>query len=136
MLTGCPTTWQSKLQTENALSTTESEYIVLSTAMQEVIPFLNMMKEIGEMFDIESEQPIMHCKVWEDNQSYIKVAESPKFTPRTKHIAIKYHHFRSFVQDKTIQIFPIPTKEQIADIFTKPLDDHDFVYLRKKLMGW
>ena len=43
MYAGCPITWSSKLQTEIALSTTESEYIALSTAMREVIPFLNLM---------------------------------------------------------------------------------------------
>ncbi len=52
MFAGCPITWSSRLQTEIALSTTESEYIVLSTAIRDVIPFLNLMKEILDIFDI------------------------------------------------------------------------------------
>ena len=136
MYAGCPITWQSKLQTEIALSTTESEYIALSTAMREVIPFLNLLQEISAVFDLPSTKPIFNCKVWEDNESCIKVATSPKFTPLTKHIAIKYHHFRSFVQDKTITIHSIGTKEQLADILTKPLAESSFCYLRQKLMGW
>ena len=136
MYAGCPITWTSKLQTEIALSTTESEYIALSTAMREVIPFLNLMKETSDLFGLNDNQPIFKCKVWEDNESCIKVAKSPKFTPRTKHIAIKYHHFRRFVQDGTIDIRSIDTKEQIADIFTKPLPEATFVYLRRLLMGW
>ena len=44
MYAECPITWGSKLQTEIALSTTESEYIALSSAMREVIPFLGLMK--------------------------------------------------------------------------------------------
>ena len=136
MFAGCPITWQSKLQTEIALSTTESEYIALSSAMREVIPFLNLLKEISGVFDLKMTTPVFNCKVWEDNESCIKVATSPKFTPRTKHIAIKYHHFRRFVQDKTVTIHSIDTSEQIADIFTKPLAEKDFCYLRKKLMGW
>ena len=44
MYAGCPITWGSKLQTEIALSTTESEYIALSSAIREVIPFLGLMK--------------------------------------------------------------------------------------------
>ena len=136
MYAGCPITWQSKLQTEIALSTTESEYIALSTAMREVIPFLNLLKEISDVFDLPSTKPIFNCKVWEDNESCIKVATSPKFTLRTKHIAIKYHHFRSFVQNETITIHSIGTKEQLADILTKPLIESSFRYLRQKLMGW
>jgi len=136
MYAGCPITWQSKLQTKIALSTTESEYIALSTTMREVIPFLNLLQEISAVFDLPSTKPIFNCKVWEDNESCIKVATSPKFTPRTKHIAIKYHHFRSFVQDETITIHSIGTKEQLADILTKPLAESSFCYLRQKLMGW
>jgi hypothetical protein len=136
MYAGCPLTWCSKLQTEIALSTTESEYIALSQAMREVIPFMNLMMEVGDVFPLNNTKPKLHCKVFEDNNSCIRVAESPKFTPRTKHIAIKYHHFRKHVADKTIAIFPIDTKDQLADIFTKPLDRVIFTKLRKELMGW
>ena len=94
------------------------------------------MKEISEFLPTKKDEPNFFCTVWEDNRSCIKVAESPKFTPRTKHIALKYHHFRQFVNDKTIRINPIDTLEQTADIFTKPLDGSKFVYLRKKLCGW
>ena len=72
---GCPITWQSKLQTEIALSTTESEYIALSTAIWEVIPLLNLLQqEIADVFDLPSTKPILNCKVWEDNGSCIKVS--------------------------------------------------------------
>jgi hypothetical protein len=136
MYAGCPITWSSKLQTEIALSTTEAEYIALSQSMCETIPFLNLMAEIGNVLDIFSPKPKVHCKVFEDNMSCIKVPESPKFTPRTKHIAIKYHHFRKHVADGTVTIHHIDTKQQIADIFTKPLDEGLFNSLRKMLMGW
>ena len=136
MYAGCPITWSSKLQTEIALSTTEAEYIALSQAMRETIPFMNLMQEIGGVFEFFNPKPKSHCKVFEDNISCIKVAESPKFTPRTKHIAIKYHHFRKHVSDGTVTIHHIDTKEQIADIFTKPLDESLFNRLRCMLMGW
>ena len=57
-------------------------------------------------------------------------------TPRTKHFALKYHHFRSFVQKGVIEIYPIGTTKQTADTFTKPLSGDLFVYLQIKLMGW
>ncbi len=42
---GCPIYWQSKLQTEIALSTAEAEYIVLSQALRETLPMTNLIKE-------------------------------------------------------------------------------------------
>ena len=133
---GCPVLWSSKLQTEIAFSTTEAEYIALSSAMRDVIPFIFLMKEIYLVFLVQLPTLEVSYQVFEDNTSCIKVAESPKFTPRTKHIAIKYHHFRRFVQNKIIKLIHIDTKEQTVDIFTKPVTDDAFQYLRKKLMGW
>eukprot|EP00978_Attheya_sp_CCMP212_P041478 scaffold238285_cov31-Attheya_sp.AAC.1 len=81
---------------EIALSTTEAEYIALSQAMQEVLPFMNLLKELAVIFDIYLMEPKVHCKVYKDNNGCIAVAQSPDFNPRTKRIALKYHHFRSF----------------------------------------
>ena len=52
---------------------------------------------------------------------------------KTKHIAIKYHFVRELVQDKEIRLEYVNSKEQIADIFTKPLPKDTFLYLRGKL---
>ncbi len=89
----CPIFWQSKLQTEIALSTAEAEYIALSWALRETIPVMNLMKEINVIFPLYLPQPKFVIKVHEDNQSCIAMATNPKFSPRTKHIALKYHHF-------------------------------------------
>ena len=136
MYAGCPVHWLSKLQSEVALSTTESEYIALSQAMRDVIPLISLLEEINEIFPIHTPTPKIHCKVWEDNNGCIVLANEGKFSPRTKHIAIKYHHFREKVRDGTIKVHPIDTKEQTADIFTKPLDESLFIHLRLKLCGW
>jgi len=132
----CPVLWSSRLQSEIALSTAEAEYIALSTAMRDVIPFMSLLKELSCVFPLYLPKPKIVCKVYEDNQSCIAIAESQRFSPRTKHIAIKYHHFRRFVQDKTIVVQYVRTREQTADILTKPLDDSLFLYLRKRFMGW
>ena len=78
----------------------------------------------------------MKCKLFEDNNGALELARAPKYRPRTKHIALKYHHFRSFVKCGYVKVSRIETKEQLADIFTKPLPDVTFKYLRKKLLGW
>ena len=122
--------------TEVFLSTTEAEYVALSVAMREVLPFLNLMGEIKYFLPVPDKNPNFFSTVWEDKRSTIKVAERPKFTLCTKHIALKYHHFRKFVSNGTLKINIIDTLEQTADIFTKPFDQTKFEYLRKKLCGW
>ncbi len=56
--------------------------------------------------------------------------------PRTKHLNFKYHHLRKEVKKGTISIYHVGTKDQIADIFTKPLEESLFKKLRVKLMVW
>ena len=128
--------WCSKIQTEIALSTNKSEYIALSQAIQEVIPFIDLMIEVGDVFTLHNLNPKFHCKVFEENHSCVKVMESPIFTPRTKKITTKYHRVKSFVADGSIKIFPIDTKDTLADIFTKTLDKVISVKWRRILMEW
>jgi len=137
----CPVIWCSKLQTEIALSTAEAEYIAMSHALRETIPVQNLIKEIHCIFDLPNPMTDFNITLHEDNLSAIAMAESMKFTPRTKHIAIKYHHFRSrvhttFNKSGDIKLKYISTKKQLADIFTKPLDAESFFTLRKMLSGW
>ena len=54
----------------------------------------------------------------------------------TKHIAIKYHHLRSFVENGDVDIKNVDIKEQIAGIFTKPLDSELFGYIHYKINVW
>ena len=131
----CPIIWSSKLQTEIALSTTESEYIALSQSLRDVIPLISLLKELQSVLSFTSDTPTVHCTVFEDNKGCIDLVNVPKIRPRTKHIALKYHHFRSFVRDKTISIQYIETKMQIADIFTKALNEAQFTVLRAMLVG-
>ena len=79
---------------------------------------------------------IAHCTVFEDNQGCIDLIHSPKINPRTRHISIKYHHFREHVRAGHLRIQWISTKDQLADIFTKSLPGPAFTYLRKLLLGW
>ena len=133
---GCPVLWTSKLQTEVSLSTTESEYIALSQLMRYVLPMIDLIQEVNAVLQIEGQQPSVYFKVFEDNNGALELARAPIMRPRTKHIALKYHHFRAAVRNQKVGIFPINTKEQIADIFTKPLYKGAFEYLREKLLNW
>ena len=134
---GCPMHWASKMQTEIALSSTEAEYIALSQAMREVIPIMWLLKEARDMgVPVMNEKPKVMCKVFEDNAGAIEIANVPKMRPRTKHLNIKYHHFREEVKKGTIKVYHVGTEEQIADIFTKALDEGLFRRFRVRMMGW
>ena len=104
--------------------------------MRDLIPIRSILIELSKLLDLKINVPITHSTVFEDNNGALELAKEPKYRPRTKHIAIKYHHFRKFVDEEVIKIHSIDTKEQIADIFTKPLDDKSFEYLRQQLCGW
>jgi hypothetical protein len=135
-LGNCPLVWVSKLQSLIALSTLESEYIALSQSMREVLPMRELLSEIGAKQNLDFAKPcITHSTIFEDNNGALTLASSPRITPRTKHIAVKYHFFRSRV-GKGIELAKIDTKEQVADMFTKGLKQDTFCYLRKKLCGW
>ena len=132
----CPIVWVSKLQSEISLSTVEAEYIALSTSMRDVIPLLDQVHEMHLIYGDKTPKPIVHCTVFEDNNGALELANTPRYRPRTKHIAIKYHHFREHVKKGLVEIKAIDTKEQIADQFTKGLQVGTFEYLRYKLLGW
>jgi hypothetical protein len=137
---GCPIYWQSKLQMEIALSMTEAEYIALSQALRVTLPMTSLMKEINVMFPLYLPSSRVIIKVREDNQSCIAIAQNPKFSPRTKHIAIKYHHFwKHFITHSNpngfLNIDYCSTDDQIAYIFTKSVCDDIFMRLRQMLLG-
>jgi hypothetical protein len=133
-----PVLWASKLQTEISLSTCEAEYIALSTAMKALLPIRLLFHSLADTLEIEREELTRVCAVYEDNNAALKLATAqfPNMAPRTKHIAIKYHWFREHLVDGEIEMRPIDTKLQKADIFTKGLAKREFEEKRKMVMGW
>ena len=68
-----------------------------------------------------------------DNTNAINISKNPVIHSKTKHIPIKFIFLREHVTKKNIRLEYVETKEQIADIFTKPLPRETFEYLRQKL---
>jgi hypothetical protein len=68
-----------------------------------------------------------------DNESAIKIAYNPCEHSRTKHIGIRYHFLRDHAIKGDTVISHVRTNEQLADIFTKPLDEKRFRELRSEL---
>ena len=134
---GCPLLWKSQLQTEVALSSTESEYTGLSYALRDAIPIMELLKEMKQRgYPIMTTQAQVHCHVFEDNSGALEMARVHKYRPRTKHLNVKLHHFRDYVERKEISIHYIPTNDQPADFLTKPLNEESHCLHRKTVMGW
>ena len=141
MIGHAPVIWQSKLQNEVSLSTFESEYIALSTAMRDLLPFIDLLREINDGIGLPPDfTSSINSIIWEDNAACERLANlaPPRITPRSKHFGAKYHWFRRHIHKKEnkITLVKIDSKNQIADIMTKGLTKTPFQYLRKLLMGW
>jgi hypothetical protein len=93
----------------------------MSQALRDVIPIMGLLQEAREQdFKVLCTKPYVYCKVFEDNSGALELARLPKLCPRTKHINVCYHHFCEHMQKGLIKIFPVNTKDQIADVLTKP----------------
>ena len=58
-----------------------------------------------------------------DNEGALKLSRNPELHNRTKHIDIKYHHLREKVEDGTVTTLRVDTKDNLADVLTKPLSN-------------
>ena len=113
-------------------------YTRLSYALRDTIPIMNLLKEMKSRHinNLSTHKAKISCRVFEDNCGAFHMAKIHKYQPRTKHLNVKLHHFRSYVEDGSITIEKIDTKDQLADYLTKPLPEDMLVKLRKIVMGW
>ena len=116
--------WLSKKQPVVALSTSEAEYIALSTATQEVIWIRRLLCDLGISLDVPT-------TLMEDNQSAIAIAYNPVQHARTKHIDIRYHFVREAIQKRLVEVKYCSSREMVADILTKALSKEQFKRLRE-----
>jgi hypothetical protein len=120
-LAKCPVTWVSKLQTETAMSTMHAEYIALSAAMRDLIPFKRIAEEVcGHMGLSDEKLAVIHTKtvVHEDNSGALILAklEPGRSTPTSKFFNVKYHWFREQLHPKKITVVKVQTDEQLGNI--------------------
>jgi hypothetical protein len=96
------------MQTEIALSSTESEYVGLSYVLRDVIPIMELLKELKKFkFPIRTLKAKVDCKVFEDNSGALEIAMTHKFRPRTKHINVKYHFSETISIAKKYRYIPL-----------------------------
>ena len=106
--------WSARKQATISRGSTEAEYKVVTNATAELIWVESLLQELGVS---QPHPPVLWC----DNIGATFLSSNPVFHARTKHIEIDYHFVRERVTQKLLQIKFISSKDQLADIFMKPL---------------
>ena len=124
-LGSCLISWGSKKQNSIALSTAEAEYVAAASCCAQLLWIKQQLSDFG----LKIEQVPIFC----NNTSAINIAKNPVQHKRTKHIDIRHHFLRDNVEKGQSSMNFCPTKEQIADIFTKTLAREHFESNRLEL---
>jgi hypothetical protein len=117
--------WSSKKQNSVALSMAEAEHVSDGACCAQLLGMNQTLSDYGCKF---SKIPLL-C----DNESAIKLENNPVQHSRTKHIDIRHHFLRDHEAKGDIDLRHVSTERQLADIFTKPLDEQRFCALRNEL---
>ncbi|KAE8679209.1 Retrovirus-related Pol polyprotein from transposon TNT 1-94 [Hibiscus syriacus] len=119
---GGAVSWISKLQSIVATSTIEAEYVAATQASKEAIWLKMLLEELGH----NQEYVSLFC----DSQSAFHLARNPTFHSRIKHIRVQYHFIREKVEEGTVDMQKIHTKDNIADFMTKAINANKFTWCR------
>ncbi len=103
--------WQSKLQTETALSTMDAKVIALSACCRELFPIIDMVSSLTKSINLPIEKTTMNVSIHEDNLGALVLAKTlpSEFTPQSKYYAIKTICFCEEIFKRSIQLLKINT---------------------------
>ena len=116
----------NKKQRSIALSTTEVEYVAATSCCTQLLWMMQTLQDIQIKFSL----PI---SILCDNTSAISISKNLVMHSKTKNIPIKYHFLHEHMLEQKVKLEYVPSKEQVVDIFTKPLPKEAFEYLKQKL---
>ena len=134
--------WSARKQKVVATSSTEAEYIAASESCKEAIWLRSMLTllPLPETNHPDSTKTSDHTTpgklttaLFCDNNGAVCLALNPQFHSRTKHFDIRYHYIRQCIENGEIAISRVPTNDNVADIFTKPLAITPFMRFRELL---
>jgi hypothetical protein len=117
--------WSSKEQNCVALSTVEAEYIAVGACCAQLLWMKQNLRDFGCEFN--------KISLLFDNKCAIKNANNHVQHSRTEHIDIRHYFLRDREAKGDIELCHVSTENQLVDIFTKPLDETRFCFLRSEL---
>jgi hypothetical protein len=117
--------WSSKKQNCVSTSTAEAEYVAAASCCSQALWMQTQLRDYGYTFN---KIPIL-C----DNKSAIAISANPVQHSKTKHIDIRYHFLKHHVEEGNVEMYFVSTEFQLADLFTKALDEKRFNFLVEKI---
>jgi hypothetical protein len=106
--------WSARKQNIVSWSSTETEYKTVANTTTEIMWVQIMMHELRIPCSVAA-------KLWCDNLGAKYFLANPIFHARTKHIKVDYHFVRERVSMKLLKIGFVPSRDQVADGLTNPL---------------
>ena len=116
--------WSGK-QRVNGLSSTDDEIFALNECVRELKALVYTLNDMGK-------HPTLPITVYVDSMPCIAAMQTGKRTKRNKHLEPRLFYVHELIEDKFIKLVHINTKEQAADLLTKPLGPKEYIYLRDK----
>ncbi len=114
-MVGCtPISWKSRRQGAIATSTYGAEFYAMKLATEEAITIRYMLRSLG----IPVTGP---CHMYGDSSSVIQNVSKPESPLKKKNLALCFHFVRENVATKTIRPIKLGSKDNFADLLTKPL---------------
>ena len=128
MFAGAAIAHKSKAHTSVMLSSAAPEYYEASECCRELVYVRGILKDF---YGVDCPPTPTYI----DSQACIGMAKMPVFSEKQKHIPIRVCHLRECCSNKIVELRPIGTKFEVADIGTKALPEPTFVMLGDVLLG-
>ena len=116
VMNGGAVSWKSSKKEMVVASTTDAEYIAASEAAKEAVWIRNFLMALGVVQGASNPLDV-YC----DNNGAIAQAKEPRQHQKNKHILMRYHLIRQFVDEGDIKLCKIHTDANVTDSLTKPL---------------
>jgi hypothetical protein len=138
-IAGGPVNWSSRKQSITAASTAEVEYVAAADAAKQTVWIRHFLYAVHKHQIYGSKPTNLLLRKLEltqlniDNQGALALASNPINHLGSKHIQIRYHIIRDFIEYGEIQATYIPTEHMLADSLTKVVKPDVLIRMVKSL---
>jgi hypothetical protein len=109
-----------------ALSSCEAEYIIGFTASTQTLWLIRLLGDL-----LSRDTGAVELRV--DNKSALALLKNPVFHERSKHIWVRYHFIRDYLEEGSFKACYINTKDQLTDLLIKSLGKMKFFELCSRI---